>query len=43
MKSRLTVAIATVLLGGTAVHAQEKYSLKTPSGIAFSDSRFVII
>jgi hypothetical protein len=40
MKSRLTVAIATVLLavlGGTAVHAQEKYSLKTPSGIAFSD------
>src|SRR5262245_45467372 len=38
--SKLTMAIATaviVVLGGTAVHAQEKYSLKSPSGIAFAD------
>ena len=40
-KSRLTVAIATavIALGGTAVYAQDKYSLKSPSGIAFSDFR----
>ena len=25
------------VLGGTAVYAQDKYSLKSPSGIAFSD------
>ena len=35
------IAIAAVLavLGGTAVSAQDKYALKTPSGIAFSDFR----
>ena len=37
----LKVATATVLLAvvGTAVYAQDKYSLKSPSGIAFSDFR----
>src|SRR5437763_9436976 len=37
-----TIAIAAavpVLLGNTAVEAQDKYSLKSPSGIAFSDFR----
>ena len=40
--SKLTIAIATAvlaLLGATAVYAQDKYSLKSPSGIAFSDFR----
>ncbi|MGC1844251.1 MAG: hypothetical protein WA730_17965 [Pseudolabrys sp.] len=39
-KGKLTIAIATVvlaLLGGAAVYGQDKYSLKSPSGIAFSD------
>src|SRR6266852_5801777 len=39
-KSKLTIAIATAalaVLGGTTVYAQDKYSLKSPSGIAFSD------
>src|ERR1700693_5592244 len=39
-KSRLTIAITTAVLvvfGGTAVYAQDKYSLESPSGIAFSD------
>src|SRR3978361_280049 len=38
--SRLTIAIATAVfavLGGMAVYAQDKYALKSPSGIAFSD------
>src|SRR5215208_2986058 len=41
-KSKLTIVIATAVfavLGGTAVCAQDKYSLKSPSGIAFSDFR----
>jgi hypothetical protein len=41
-KSKLTIAIATAglaVLGGTVVYAQDKYSLKSPSGIAFSDFR----
>src|SRR5712664_3027771 len=41
-KSKLTISIATAVLavlGGTAVYAQDKYSLKSPSGIAFSDFR----
>jgi hypothetical protein len=41
-KSKLTIAIATAVLavlGATAVYAQDKYSLKSPSGIAFSDFR----
>ena len=39
-KSKLTIATVTValaVLGGVAISAQEKYSLKSPSGIAFSD------
>jgi hypothetical protein len=39
-KSKFTISIATAVLtvlGGTAVYAQDKYSLKSPSGIAFSD------
>ena len=39
-KSKLTIAVATAafaVLGGMAVYAQDKYALKTPSGIAFSD------
>jgi hypothetical protein len=38
-KDILKVATAAVVLAalGTAVYAQEKYSLKTPAGIAFSD------
>jgi Cytochrome P460 len=39
-KSKLTIAIsAAVLVGlsGTAIYAQDKYALQTPSGIAFSD------
>ena len=38
--SKLTIAIATAafaVLGGMAVYAQDKYALKSPSGIAFSD------
>ena len=45
-KSNLTIAIATAafaVLGAAAIyaqdHAQDKYSLKSPSGIAFSDFR----
>src|SRR5499427_4609872 len=41
-KSKLAIAIAAavlVVLGGTAIYAQDKYSLKSPSGIAFSDFR----
>ena len=39
-KSKLTIAIATAvlaILGGAASSAQDKYSLKTASGIAFAD------
>ena len=38
--SKLTIAVATsalAILCGTAVYAQDKYSLKSPAGIAFSD------
>jgi len=41
-KSKLTIAIAAAVLAvlaATAVYAQDKYSLKSPSGIAFSDFR----
>ena len=41
-KSKLTIAIAGAVLAGLAaavVYAQDKYSLKSPSGIAFSDFR----
>ena len=40
-KSRLPITMVTAvlaLLGGTAVYAQDKYTLKTPSGIAFSET-----
>lgn len=40
--TELTIAITTALLavsGSVAVSAQDKYSLKSPSGIAFSDFR----
>src|SRR5258708_30729329 len=33
------VSVLVVVLGGTAISAQDKYSLKSPSGIAFSDFR----
>src|SRR3954467_11822963 len=39
-RNKLTIAMATAafaVLGGMAVYAQDKYALKTPSGIAFSD------
>ena len=37
-KSMLTIGIATAaVLGAMAVYAQDKYSLISPSGIAFSD------
>src|SRR5678816_4632656 len=38
--SKLTIAIGTTVLtvlGGTVAYAEDKYSLKSPSGIAFSD------
>src|SRR6187399_3622571 len=38
--SNLTVAVATAVLAvlsGSTAYAQDKYSLKSPSGIAFSD------
>src|SRR5271169_2961053 len=41
-KSKLTIAIGTAVLavlGAAAVYAQDKYSLRSPSGIAFSDFR----
>jgi len=40
-KNTLMVAIVTAPLAAqvTAVYAQDKYSLKSPSGIAFSDFR----
>ena len=39
-KSRLTIAIGAALatlLSTAAIYAQDKYSLKSPGGIAFSD------
>jgi cytochrome P460 len=45
-KRKVTIAIATAVLavlGATVIyaqsHAQDRYSLKTPSGVAFSDFR----
>ena len=41
-KSKLTIAIAAAVLtflGAMAAYAQDKYLLKSPSGIAFSDFR----
>jgi len=44
MKRETRLSIATItavlaILGGTALYAQEKYSLKTPDGIEFYDFR----
>jgi Cytochrome P460 len=43
MKSRnipgITIAALLAALGGMALAAQDKYALKTPSGVAFSDFR----
>ena len=36
-KTKLSIAIATAALAGTATYAQDKYSLKSPDEIAFSD------
>jgi hypothetical protein len=38
-KSSLTIALAAAALAvvATAAHAQDKYALKSPSGVAFSD------
>src|SRR5262245_18830535 len=41
-KSQLTIALATVwlaVLGGLAMSAQDKYSVKVPGGLAFSEFR----
>ena len=41
-KSRVTIATITVLLtvlGGVAISAQDKYTLKVPGGLAFSEFR----
>jgi hypothetical protein len=41
-RSRFTIAIAAVTLAvltTTGFYTQDKYSLKSPSGIAFSDFR----
>ena len=40
-KSMLAIGISVslIVLGGTAISAQDKYSLKTSSGVAFSDFR----
>ncbi|HEY2560570.1 MAG TPA: cytochrome P460 family protein [Caldimonas sp.] len=37
-RSKITIAIAAAALAvATAVYAQDKYALRTPSGVAFSD------
>ena len=33
------ISVSLIVLGGTAISAQDKYSLKTSSGVAFSDFR----
>jgi Cytochrome P460 len=40
-KTKLAIVTAAVLIvaGGTAISAQDKYALKSPNGIAFSDFR----
>ena len=39
MRAAVTTAAVLSALAGTAISAQDKYSLKTPSGVAFSDFR----
>jgi hypothetical protein len=36
-KSKLSIAAVLAVLCGTAVYAQDKYSLKSPDGVAFAD------
>jgi Cytochrome P460 len=36
-KSKLAIAAMLVILAGTSVYAQDKYSLKSPDGVAFAD------
>ena len=36
-KSKLSITAVLAILCGTAVYAQDKYALKSPDGIAFSD------
>jgi hypothetical protein len=36
-KNKLSIMVVGAVMGGTAVYAQDKFSLKTPDGIAFSD------
>jgi hypothetical protein len=36
-KRKLAIAAVLTILAGTAVYAQDKYSLKSPDGVAFSD------
>jgi hypothetical protein len=39
-KNKLAITVATAAftaLGGMAVYAEDKYALKSPSGIAFAD------
>ena len=41
-KSKMTIAIGAVVLavlGGTAISAQDKYTVQVPGGIAFSEFR----
>src|SRR6201995_4287660 len=39
LQGRLTIASMLTTLAVTAVYAQDKYSLKSPDGVAFSDFR----
>ncbi|MGJ4946640.1 cytochrome P460 family protein [Bradyrhizobium sp. HKCCYLS1011] len=36
-KTKLSIAIATAALGAAAAYAEDKYALKSPDGVAFSD------
>jgi Cytochrome P460 len=35
--NRLTIAAALAVMAGTVVYAQDKYTLKSPDGVAFAD------
>jgi hypothetical protein len=39
LQGKLAISSMLVILAGTAVYAQDKYSLKSPDGVAFSDFR----
>ena len=38
-KSMFVTAVVLAVLGGTAISAQDKYTVKVPGGVAFSDFR----